>query len=105
MEQDKDGNMPAKTKVSLNIFAQMIGYLLVVTVMVLSVTFWITGNIEYVAQTALIGVFVTPVIGITIFLVGLVSRWNHGTSKHIEVVGILSIFVWILPTIIFFIMK
>lgn len=105
MEHIKGVNISSKTKVSLNIFVQIMGYLLVTATMILSVTFWFTENIEYVAQTSLIGVFVTPIIGIIIFLFGLISRWNHGTNKHIEIIGIVSIFVWIFPTIIFFIMK
>lgn len=105
MERNKGANISTKKQSKLNIFIQAIGYLTVATVMVLSIIFWVSGNIANIAQTSLIGAFVAPVIGIVVFLAGLVSRWNHGTSKHMEIVGIATIFVWIIPTVIFFIMK
>lgn len=84
-----------------NIIARIAGYAVVIPVIALTIVFWSTGSVENVGSLALFSLFITPLVGVFVFLTGLVYRWSRGAGIHTETIGIIALFVWIFPTIVF----
>lgn len=91
----------------LNIPLILVGIFATIIVVVLSIFNIVTDNLISMLELSLFSFIFSPIVGLVVFINSLLRRWFSPSSSNKlgEVVGIITVFSFMIPTILAFTLR